>query len=205
LLAVAVQRRFDPGRVLLREGDRSDHVELLLRGFVKVTTVVEGVEALLAIRIPGDIVGELAPLTNRPRGATVTACGRVTSSVVQQADFRRFLHQHPAAAVSMAAAIAGQLRWANLRRTDSAAYPAEVRVARTLVDLAEVCGRRTPEGITMVVPLSQSELATMVGIAEATVQKAVRELRRNGLIRTGYRRLTILDLEALGALGDGSG
>src|SRR5262245_39582665 len=75
LLAIGTLRQFDSGHRILREGDRDSHVELLIRGFVKVTTVVEGIEALMAIRMPGDIVGETASLTGRARTATVTACG----------------------------------------------------------------------------------------------------------------------------------
>lgn len=202
LLALGTRRQFETGRRLLREGDRNTHVELLIRGFVKVTTVVEGLEALMAIRMPGDIVGETASLTGRARTATVTTCGRVVSSVVTRAAFHRFLAQHPDAAMHMAATMSERLRWANLRRADFAAYPAEVRLARILIDLAETCGRRTEDGITIGVMLSQPELASMVGIAEATGQKAIRDMRRNGLIRTGYRRITIVDVDALRAVGE---
>lgn len=202
LLELGVMRQLETGRVLLREGDLNNHVEILIRGFVKITTVVEGLETLLAIRVPGDIVGETATLTGGPRTATVTTCGPVTSRVISQADFRRFLQRHPEAALNMAATMGERLRWANQRRADFAAYPAEVRLARMLVHLATTCGQRTPDGVVIGVMLSQPELATMIGIAEATVQKAMRDLRRQGLISTGYRRITVVDLEALRAVGD---
>jgi len=203
LLAIGTRRQFESGHRILREGDRDSHVELLIRGFVKVTTVVEGVESLMAIRMPGDIVGETASLTGRARTATVTACGRVTSSVVKKASFHSFLLRHPDAAVHMAAMVTERLRWANLRRAEFTAYPADARLARLLVDLAETCGRTTADGITIAASVSQPELASMVGIADATAQKAIREMRSHGLIRTGYRRITIVDLEALRAVGEG--
>src|SRR3954471_6539582 len=77
LVGLSVQRQFAPGRVVLREGDRETHVELLITGFVKVTTSVDGFETLLGIRVPGEVVGEVGALTGAPRNATVTACGRV--------------------------------------------------------------------------------------------------------------------------------
>ena len=204
LLRLGTRRVFETGRTLLREGDRSTHVEVLLRGFVKITNVVDGTEVLMGIRMPGDLLGELAGLTGNPRIATATACGRVTSIVLTQPEFHRFLRQHPEAPLCMAASMGERLRWANDRRSDFAAFPAEVRLARLLVDIAWTCGRPTDEGLTIVVALSQPELATMIGVSEATIQKAFKDLRENGILRTGYRRITVTDLPALRAVGAGT-
>jgi CRP-like cAMP-binding protein len=204
LLSTGTRRVIDAGRPLMRQGDRSTHVELILRGFVKITNLVDGAEVLMGIRVPGDFVGELAGLTDKPRIATAVACGRVMASVVSKADFHRFLKRYPDAAMSMTAVVGERLRWANERRTD-AAYPVEVRLARLLVEIAMVCGRDTEEGVTIAVPLSQPELASMISVSEATVQKVLRDLRERGLLRTGYRRLTLLDMAALRARGEGTG
>jgi len=201
LLALGTERRFAGGRRLMREGDRAAHVELLTRGFVKITAIVEGVETLLAIRVPGDILGETAALTGRPRTATVTSCGRVTSVVVTQVAFHDFMRRNPQAALYMAATMGERLQWANERRADFAAYPAEVRLARLLAEIAETIGHHSAEGIVIGVGLSQPELATMIGIAEATAQKVIRDLRREGAITTGYRKITVVDLDRLRAMG----
>ena len=60
-------------------------------------------EVLVGIRVSGDLIGEMAGLSQKPRSATATACGRVTSVVLTQANFHRFLHRYPEAALSMAA------------------------------------------------------------------------------------------------------
>ncbi|MBB4745135.1 CRP-like cAMP-binding protein [Actinoplanes octamycinicus] len=198
LVADSVKRPFPAGRALLREGDRDTHVVLLIRGFVKATTAVDGVETLLGIRIPGEVVGEIGALTGEPRTATVTACGPVTAGQVNRGDFEAFLRRRQDASALIAAAMARQLRWANRRRTDFAAFPAHIRLARLLAEIADVCGRPRPDGgVEIAVPLSQPDLASMIAIAQATVQKALHELRDAGLIATGYRRLVITDLEKL--------
>jgi CRP/FNR family cyclic AMP-dependent transcriptional regulator len=202
LLSLAVRRRFAAGRHLLREGETSSHVELLLQGFVKVTTVVEDVEALLSIRMPGDILGETGALGERPRTATVTACGPVVSAVVTKPAFSRFLREHPEASFNMAAVMGERLRWANQQRADFTAYSAEVRLGRLLLEIARKCGHETDEGLSVGVSLSQPELATMIGAADATVQKAIRHLRDAGALVTGYRSITILDVAALQRICD---
>jgi CRP-like cAMP-binding protein len=203
LLAQARIRDFEPGQVLMREGDdESTHVELLLQGFVKVTVIVDDIEALLSIRVPGDVLGESPLLRDRARTATVTACSQVRSAAVTRANFRRFLDEHPSVAMTLAATMSDRLLWANQRRGDFAAFPAHVRLARVLASLGRTCGTQTSDGITLGVMLSQAELATMVGIADATMHKALGDLRRRDLIRTGYRQITLVDVDALQSLVD---
>ncbi len=204
LLRRGVRRQFEAGRPLLREGDLSTHVELIIRGFVKITNVLDGVEILMGIRMPGDLLGELAGLTGNPRIASARACGRVVSTVISRAEFHRYLLGAPDVSLHMAASMGERLRWANDRRSDFAAFPAEIRLARLLYDIAESCGRHTDEGLSIMVALSQPELATMVGVSEATVQKVLRELREGGTIRTGYRHITVRDMAALRELGAGT-
>jgi CRP/FNR family cyclic AMP-dependent transcriptional regulator len=204
LAGLSVRRQYAAGRTILREGGRDLHVVLLISGFVKVTTAVEGFETLLGIRLPGEVVGEIGALTGEPRSATVTACGRVTAGLISRPDFEAFLRRRPDAATLVTATVARQLRWANRRRTDFAAFPAHIRLARLLVEIADVCGRDLPGGgVEIGVPLSQPELAAMIAIAQATVQKAVHDLRDRKLIGTGYRRITIVDPGRLRMLADG--
>lgn len=204
LVALGVRRQFAPGRVIIREGGRDSHVVVLVSGFVKVTTAVEGVETLLGIRLPGEVIGELSALTGDLRSATVTACGRVGAGLIARPDFTAYLRRRPEAATLVTAMVARQLTWANRRRTDFAAFPAPIRLARLLIEIAEVCGQDRPDGgIVIAVPLTQPELAAMIAIAQATVQKAVHELRDRKLIATGYRRITVTDPAGLRALADG--
>lgn len=197
--------RYRPGQMILREGASDTHVVLILSGFVKATTAVEGVETLLGIRLPGEVIGEIGALMGEPRTATVVACGRVVAGLLGKPDLDAFLLRHPRAYQLVTAVVARQLRWANRRRADFVAFPAHIRLARLLVEIADVCGRPFADGTVEIgVPLTQPELATMIAIAQATVEKAVHELRDLGLISTGYRKVTILDPVRLRALADGT-
>src|SRR3954471_15180908 len=81
LLAAGATRPLAAGRRLFVEGGNSEHVEIIQSGFVKVTTMISGPEQLVAIRVPGDLVVELAALTGNTRSATVTACGPIVATV----------------------------------------------------------------------------------------------------------------------------
>lgn len=198
LLRLGTRCRYIREEVLICEGDRSNHVVLLRSGFVKVTARLDnGHEALLAIRVGGDVVGEMAAMDDAPRSATVTACGEIAASIVREADLRHFLGVHPEAALALAGIVAQRLRWANRRRAEFGGYPVKVRLARVLADLAASYGLRVPRGLVIGVDLTQPELAALTGSAEVTIHKALAELRKDGLITTGYRRTTVLDLVRL--------
>lgn len=74
LLGLGRELSFASRAPLLRQDEPSSHILLIINGWTKVTTSApNGYEALHALRGPGDIVGESASLTGRPRSATVTA------------------------------------------------------------------------------------------------------------------------------------
>ncbi|MFK0193869.1 Crp/Fnr family transcriptional regulator [Kitasatospora sp. NPDC090308] len=192
---------YAPGEVILREGDRASHLLLIEKGLVKVTsTTREGHTSLLAIRAAGDVVGELAAIDGAPRSATVTAARAVRARAIQHGEFVRLFREQPQIALALVAAVAGKLRAATRARVDTGGYPLQVRMARALVELAETYGEPAGTGITITVPLSQEDLAALISSSTAGVTRSLQHLRKNGLIDTSYRRLTVLDLDALSEL-----
>jgi protein lysine acetyltransferase len=66
-------RTFEPGEVLMTEGEMGDFFALLVRGWVTVSRAAAGGPETLAVAGPGSIGGELALLRGTARSATVTA------------------------------------------------------------------------------------------------------------------------------------
>src|SRR3569833_1381958 len=74
LFARGTRRRFRTNALVLMEGDPSDHVHVLVSGWVRVSTIVEdGREVLFGLRGPGEVIGDLAAVTGRPRSASERA------------------------------------------------------------------------------------------------------------------------------------
>ncbi|MEV8532856.1 Crp/Fnr family transcriptional regulator [Streptomyces sp. NPDC051211] len=206
LLATGTEVRFGAGAVLLTEGARDRHALLLLTGLAKVTATVEnGQASLLAVRVGGDTVGEMAALDGAPRSATVTACGPLTARVMQPAALNDLMVRRPEVAMALTRMVADRLRWANRRRLEFRGYPVKVRMARLLVELAERYGRQGSDGVVVGCRLTQPEIAALTGAAETTIHKGLRELREEGLLETGYRTTTIRDLARLRKLADLAG
>lgn len=198
LLEPGTTRQYLAGQVLVREGDTTKFVVVLLDGVVKATGLtLDGKEALLAIRVGGDIVGEFAALDEGPRSSTVTTCGTVVGRVIRQADFLGVLRRDNVLAEAVNRAVVAKVRAANARRVDFAGYDAPTRLARVLRELAVRYGDRSGNRVVIAWPITQPELASLAAVAEPTAQKALRRLREGGIIATGYRSLTVVDFDEL--------
>lgn len=71
-----------------------------------------------------------------------------------------------------------------------------------LVELAASYGTPRAEGVVIDIRLTQPELATLIGAAETTIHKVLRELREECLVETGYRATVIRNLPWLRRLAD---
>ncbi len=201
IMQVGVYREYAPEDIIIREDDETDFVVLLLRGWAKVTAAMDsGGVALLAIRRGGDLVGELAGLDAEPRSATITAAGVVIAKMIKSEDFLAMLHREPGIHRAVSSTIGAKLRSATRRHVEFGGSSVAVRVARVLYELQRLYGEEMPGGARSVgISLTQPELAGLVGAAEPTVHKSLRDLRARGVISTGYRSLVINDLDELAA------
>src|SRR5689334_14717734 len=88
LQARGTVRRFPRGNALAHSGQIGDRVLILLDGHVKLTRVTDdGRDVLLAIRGPGDLVGEQSAIDGLPRSASVVALDAVEALALTPDDF----------------------------------------------------------------------------------------------------------------------
>ena len=184
----------------MHEGLPGEGVLLLLEGTVKATCLTSaGHEAILAFRGPGDVLGELALIDERPHSSTVVALEPVEALVIPSRDFRAFMEQRPPAAVALMRMVVDRFRDTDRRLVEFSGSDALGRVASRLLELAETHGDPSDRGLTIALHLSQEELAGWAGCSVKAVVNALQTLRRLGLVETGRRRITILDVEGLRA------
>ena len=109
------RREFAPRAVIVREGSSDDSAFLVLSGRVAVRRkdLDSGIEFLLAELGEGEMFGEMALLTRKPRAASVVALEATTCGIIEQSDFDQLLAKHPTAVRTMMAALAGRLEAAN--------------------------------------------------------------------------------------------
>ncbi|MEU6842594.1 Crp/Fnr family transcriptional regulator [Streptomyces sp. NPDC046716] len=198
LLAVGRFLRYPARSVLMHQEEPSTHVLLLLHGWTKVTAIAaNGYEALLALRGPGDIIGEGAALSGRHRSATVTALDPVEAVAIDETRFTAFLSGSPRVALSLLGLGTDRQRATDRRRLEWAALTVRERLAVLLLELVRTHGRHTAEGVELTVRLSQQEFAGSVGSSREAVARLLKELRDKQVVVTQRRRIVVLRPEAL--------
>jgi CRP-like cAMP-binding protein len=193
-------RRFDAGAPLFLEGDLGGNVMVIHSGHVKVFATSDDAHGvLLAVRGPGDVLGDLSAIDNEPRSASGTALDPVDAQVIAASEFRTFLADTPGAGLALLRVVIARQRDSDRMRVEFGARDTSGRVALRLLELAETAGEPASNGngIRIVLPLTQDDLAGWVAASREAVARALASLRRRGLITTGRREITIVDLEAL--------
>lgn len=197
-LSTGTKKRLRAGTVLFLEGSDPRDVFLVTKGRVKCTATTEsGREALLAVRGPGDLLGELSALDGAPRSAGAIALDTVEVYAVSDRQFVDILGRHPGAGLELVRVLSARLRDADRKRAEFGSHDSLVRVARRLVELADRFGTGSGAQITIDLPLTQDELASWTGSSREAVAKALRILRDERVVETGRRVVTVLDPEAL--------
>ncbi|HVL89360.1 MAG TPA: Crp/Fnr family transcriptional regulator [Actinomycetota bacterium] len=199
LRAAGRSRRYPAGTTMLLEGDRSANVILIEDGRVKISSFTEdGREIVLAVRVTGDLLGELSVIDGEPLSATASALEDVRATVVPADAFKQYLSTHAPASFALLEIVSRRLRDADRKRIEFGAYDSVGRVARRLLELAERFGEGDGDGaVRIALPLSQEEIAGWTGSSREAVSKALRALRERNVIDTARKVITVLDMDAL--------
>jgi CRP/FNR family transcriptional regulator, cyclic AMP receptor protein len=198
LRSMGRERAYGANVTLFHQGDDAGPLIVLLAGRVKVVAPTSsGREVIVAVRGPGELLGEMSAIDAGPRSATVTTLEPVDALLVAGSAFAAFLEHHPAVALVLLRMVVARLRHADAQQADFATHDVVGRVAVRLVDLCERFGEADEGRIEVAIPLSQEELAAWTGASREAVSKALQLLRSLGILETGRRHITVLDFGAL--------
>jgi CRP-like cAMP-binding protein len=190
--------RYDAGTMLLLEGDLGSRVVVIRSGYVKVVATSDGGHTImLAVRGPGDVLGDLSAIDGEPRSASAITLEPVEAQVMTADEFRGFLTDVPGAAFALLRVVVERVRDSDQRRVEYGALDTLGRVALRLVELADTVGEPVDGAIRIGMSLTQDDLAGWVAASREAVARALASLRRRNLIATGRREITILDLGGL--------
>ena len=186
-------RSFKRGDALFRKDDPGTHLYVVLDGAVKIALPGEfGQEALVAIMRTGDFFGELALFDGSPRSASATALEDTRAALLARDDFLAFLEAHPAAVRVVLDALAKTIRRLSDRVEDLIFLDVPSRVAKYLLDLAQMNGEQKLE-----LTLTQDELAAFIGASRVSVNRVLGDLERREIIAIRRRHIVISDRDRL--------
>src|SRR5260221_1041990 len=174
IAASFLRRTYPRGETIFRTGDPGTHLYLIEEGRIKITTASpEGREALVAIIGVGEIFGELSLFDAGTRTADARTMEPTVLHALSHDMFRRYVQAHPKVAWEMFRILAGRLRAADEAIQDVGFFDVPGRVARRLLDLAHKHGSLDGDSLRIDVPITQEEIAQMVGASRESVNKAL--------------------------------
>src|SRR5438552_10030557 len=187
------QKAFKRGDTIFRKDDPGQHFYVVLDGAVKIALPGEfGQEALVALLRGGEFFGELALFDHSPRSATATALEDTRCALLAGDDFVAFIEAHPAATKVVFEALAKTIRRLSDRVEDLIFLDVPSRVAKYLLDLAQLNGTAKLE-----LTLTQDELAAFIGASRVSVNRVLGDLERREIIGIRRRHIVIVDPERL--------
>ncbi len=192
------RRSFRRGEVIIHRGDPAGALHIIRSGRVKITLPSEeGDETVLALLGEGACFGEVAALDGGPRSATVTSVEPTETLSLLRDDLLSFARESPDFALALITTLAARLRRADEWLEDAYFQDLDTRMARRLLELADDHGRETPQGIEVELPLTQSDLAGMLGATRVSVNRLLGVYQDARLIALGRGTFTILKPETL--------
>jgi len=170
------------GHVFFAQGGVADAIFFLDSGRVKLTVVSQrGKEATVTILLPGDFIGEESLSGGDGiHHATATAIEPCKAIKVSRKEMVLLLHEQQEFSDIFLKFVL--LRGVKTREDliDQLLNNCEKRLARTLLIMAEFGKPGEPE--TMIPPVTQEELAEMIGTTRSRVSKFMNNFRKLGYI-----------------------
>ena len=179
------------GTHLFREGEPATHAYVVEKGEVELYRTVNTRRRILARAGEGNVLGDIAMFRGEPYISSARAIGPVQAFRFDRDKLMPVLIQHPVITLRWLVAGLSQLEATQRRVLGLMGRTVKEQVAELLLDEA------SPKGL---VQLSQTAIATLLGASRQTVNESLSELRRDGAVETGYRRILVKDRSKLSAV-----
>lgn len=205
LLSAAVEHEYPAGRAVLMEDAWGNALYFIVSGWVKVRRLSGSGEdnvVTLAILGKGDFFGEMAILDESPRSTDVIALSPVKLISISAQRFIQTLFKDPQLHHRMLQLMVRRLRFTNLR-FQLRHQPAAIKLANTLVTLAETYGQESANG-TDIFNIPPKDLADLSDIGVEETTKILDKLNSKGWIKTDSvnQVMHILNIKQLIHLAD---
>lgn len=193
--------RMRAGRSLIREGDRPDHVRVLLDGWAcRHKDLPDGERQIVAVMLPGDIC-DVQIFILKEMDHCISLLSEAEVALIPKDEMQGIMDAHPH--------IARAFWWSTL--VDEAILrewlvnigtrDATRGVAHLFIEMwLRLRQVGLADGNSFFMPLTQVQLAETFALTTVHINRTLQLLRSDGLIKLEGKRLTILDVKRLAAL-----
>ncbi|HEV8420089.1 MAG TPA: Crp/Fnr family transcriptional regulator [Actinomycetota bacterium] len=181
------RRKVERGGVLFAAGHVPEGVWIIRGGTVELSVGAGRRRQVVQLLHSGDVDGDVQLILGMPFPYTARASSDAQALFLESASFDRLLAEHPMVARRWISRVATRLVRSQARILGLLGRSLTGQVARLL----------TEEALDGRIQLPQRTLAAMLGVHRPSLNKVLKDLEREGLVRVGYSELEILDAEGL--------
>jgi CRP/FNR family cyclic AMP-dependent transcriptional regulator len=169
------ERHLIRGDVLFHEGDPPDALYLVLRGrlAIAIANPIDARVSVVALMEAGDLFGEMGMLDGGPRSAMARALEPTAVLEIPYEPVLKMFEERPRLLWNVTRLLAQRIRVTDEALADSVFLDVTGRTAKRLLELADGADEFT-------LPVTQEELAGMVGASRERVNKAIASFIRLG-------------------------
>lgn len=183
LAGLLCEEHYPAGTTVFRTGDPPTRVGIIRRGAVELSRNLNGRRVVLQILQPGDAVGDIGIFLRITAPYEGVALEDTFILTIEAVRFHRLLEERPRIAMRWLNSVSSRLVSYQTRLTEVLAGGLEAQIASILI-------RRADRGV---VKLSQSSLAELVGGRRTSVNRVLKRLADQNLVRIRYGQVELVD------------
>jgi len=169
---------------LYRQGDHCTYVFWIKNGIVKLSHLTtQGTEITIALLRKGDVIGHLqGDSVHQEMEETAQALGEVSYCRLAYSDFKAMLSNHAELAWHVFEETYARKQKIERKLRTILTQPVEMRLAATLLELAEMFGIRCTHGYALEIHLTQQDVADLIGASRPVVSTILNDFRNRGML-----------------------
>jgi CRP-like cAMP-binding protein len=203
LVAQGTVRRYRRGTYLCHQGEDAPEVFFLVGGRVEVSgDSVTGTRVYHATVDTPQFLGELGPLGDMPRTASILAVVDSEVWVAPAEAFLKIIAGEPEAARALMRALARQVQVQQAFAEDLLFLDLKGRVAKRLLQMVTPDLDDLPSDGVVVPDVTQVDLASLCGGSRENVTRILKEFDRRGLVHRDGHRYVLRKVSALAKLAE---
>ena len=179
------------GDVLFESGDDSNHLYIVTRGRIAIgNRSFDGRESLVALMESGDLFGEMPLFSNDGRSAEARALEESSVVVIPYQPIKDLYDNNPSLLWRVVEMLVGRLKSTDIALADTMFLDVTGRTAKRLLEMAG-------DSDEFQLPITQEELAGMIGASRERVNKSISSFIKLGWLSQSGEKYVILDRKQL--------
>jgi CRP-like cAMP-binding protein len=188
---ITFEKRIDKGQTLLKEGDESEYMYLIISGAVKIyKRSIYGKEQILNIASIGESLNDVSTFDGGDSAMDMLAMTPVHLLVIKKTDIKALFAKFPQIAINVAGVLAAKVR------RDSSLVEV-LSFDQVISRLARLIIKQTDAETSLLPLFNQQDLAAMVGTSRVVVNRSLKAMEDQGAIRLERRRIVVTNRENL--------